>query len=420
MSRVLLCSALLASIAAGSALAADDDAKKSPQENPSAAKAKDAEKSKPWWMSDGSEKKPPKENPPAVRAKEPAVAKPDQPPPPLPPQLPPQLAPRYPATPYPPVPSQPGAAKSQPTGPYSPPLPAPFQPAPPSPYTQTYPVKVNPPKRLVYDLRNVPAVDVAETVSEFLKNEAASQPGMGMGGIGGNIGQRVVITPEPITNRLLVSGPPEQLEELAEMIKRLDAEPAMVSIDVLIAEVVIDDDSQKAAGELSSFKSTGKSLDAIVAELKKLGKLRMLARPSVSTLNNQPAFVQIGQRKPRVTGTSSSPRGQVNSVSMENVGLTLGVTPRINADGIVTMEIDVEQSRLGPAEEGTPIATSAEGETIRTPSVQTTQVQTTVSATSGQTVMLGGLVTRSEGQEPGERRLLMFVSPHVFRATQDK
>ena len=57
---------------------------------------------------------------------------------------------------------------------------------------------------------------------------------------------------------------------------------------------------------------------------------------------------------PRITGASVSSSGRVNNVEMENVGLILAVTARINDDGLVTMEVDLEKSQLGDADEGTP------------------------------------------------------------------
>ena len=59
------------------------------------------------------------------------------------------------------------------------------------------------------------------------------------------------------------------------------------------------------------------------------------------------------------------------------------------------MEIDAEKSELGPSSEGIPVAVS-DGTEIRSPSINVTVAQTTVSAASGQTIVLGGLITQSE------------------------
>jgi hypothetical protein len=112
------------------------------------------------------------------------------------------------------------------------------------------------------------------------------------------------------------------------------------------------------------------------------------------TLDNQPAFVQVGQRVPYITESQLTNFGRVNQVTLMDVGLILGVTPRISPDGMVVMEIDAEKSLVGPVDEGIPIAISPDGETIKSPKIDITTAQTTVSAASGETIILGGLITK--------------------------
>ncbi|MGM0485448.1 MAG: type II secretion system protein GspD, partial [Planctomycetota bacterium] len=101
----------------------------------------------------------------------------------------------------------------------------------------------------------------------------------------------------------------------------------------------------------------------------------------------------------------------------ENVGLILGVTPRISPDGRVAMEIDAEKSKVGPEEEGIPVGTSPEGTVIRSPRVDTITAQATVSVADGETVVLGGLISTEE--ESVERRAPYLadipVLGHLFR-----
>jgi len=274
--------------------------------------------------------------------------------------------------------------------------------AAPAKHPQLVRAVLPPAKRMAYRVRNLPARDLAETVKEFLHTEATARQDFSAG---------LVIVPEPITNSLLMSVREDQLDQLAEMIRELDANPGMVAIEVLMAEVAVEGGVEKAAFE-TAIKS--KSLDAVIAELKKRGQVRLLARPAVTTLNNQPAFIQIGQRVPRITGTSAGPRGNVNTVTLENVGLTLGITPRISADGVVTMEIDVEESHFGPAEEGTPISTSSEGEVVRMPEIRTSQLQTTVCVASGEVLALGGLLTTRQDESPSCRQLLLYLTAEVL------
>jgi len=170
--------------------------------------------------------------------------------------------------------------------------------------------------------------------------------------------------------------------------------------------------------------------------------MEILSRPQVMTLDNQPAFIQVGERVPRITGTSINQVGQVNSVALENVGLILGVTPRISPEGMVVMEIDAEKSDVGPEIEGIPVSVSSQGQVIRSPRVNITTAQTTVSAASGQTIVIGGLITtdnrtvsrrvpylsdipllgqlfRYDSSSNNRRELLIILTPHVVRGPEE-
>ncbi len=124
------------------------------------------------------------------------------------------------------------------------------------------------------------------------------------------------------------------------------------------------------------------------------------------------------------------------------MGIILGVTPRISPDNTVVMEIDAEKSRLGPEERGIPITVSIDGTIVRSPSIETATAQATVSAASGETIILGGMITKrdetiarrvpyladipllgelfrydSAKEQRGE--LLIILTPHVIRSPKD-
>lgn len=260
-------------------------------------------------------------------------------------------------------------------------------------------------KRIVYDVKHLPALDLAHIVGELLEAEPRTEPAA-------TKGQSVVLVPEPITNVLIISGPPEVLEEVVDFVERLDRQPPMVRVRTLIAEITVDDPKRGQAHMLDELTTSvsDEGLDELAAALRKRPGLRILGRPQLTALGNQPAFLQLGQRVPRITGVQTSSVGRTNTVTMENVGLILGVTARVNAEGLITMEIDLEKSDLGPAAEGVPISVPSDGDPVVVPNVETLTVQTTISAASGQTVILGGIAARS-----GSRRkeLILLVSPEV-------
>jgi len=190
------------------------------------------------------------------------------------------------------------------------------------------------------------------------------------------------------------------------------------------------------------LSASSESVSVLVRALQESRRLEVLSRPQVMTLDNQPAFIQVGQRVPRIIGTTINLTGQVNNIALENVGLILGVTPRISPEGMVVMEIDAEKSEVGPDIEGIPVSVSTDGTIIRSPRIDTTTAQTTVSAQSGETIVLGGLITkgrstvdrrvpylssipvlgslfRYDSVVSRRRELLIILTPHVIRNAQD-
>lgn len=320
------------------------------------------------------------------------------------------------------------------------------------------------------------------------------------------IEREVVVVPEPVSNSLIVSATPKFYEEIVDIVEKLDARPPMVLIQVLIAEVQLDKfaelgvewglqdsllfDRSVATGDslapgfnfnnqplgnsssagslatrsavasqaLSAF-GTGRvnptlgygglvlsaasdSVNVLLRALKDSRRMQILSRPQVMTLDNQPAFVQVGARVPRITSVNQTVNGTINSTVLENVGLLLGVTPRISPDGIVVMEIDAERSELGPESEGIPISINNNGDVIRSPQINTTTAQTTVAARNAQTIILGGLITKArseverkvpvigevpvlgdlfkyESQENDRSELLIIMTPYIVRNEGD-
>jgi general secretion pathway protein D len=105
-------------------------------------------------------------------------------------------------------------------------------------------------------------------------------------------------------------------------------------------------------------------------------------------LDNQTAQLQVGDEVPIITqqaqGTDEDSR-ILNSVEQRQTGVILNVTPRVNASGLVMMEIEQEVSDVVPT------TTSA----IDSPTIRQRRVASTVAVTSGETVALGGLIQDS-------------------------
>jgi len=358
-------------------------------------------------------------------------------------------------------------------------------------------------KTVVYRLKNAPATDVANTINQFLQSERQVQMlAPGLVSAFEQVEREVVVVAEPVSNSLIVSATERYFNEIKKIVEQLDERPPMVLIQVLIAEVSLNNTdefgvelglqdsilfdrsllqnittvtrttynefgqptsqgqeivsatyvpgfafnnqplgqstdprrknligtqglSHFGVGRLNNelgfggfvFSASSESVSVLIRALKECRRLEVLSRPQVMTLDNQPAFVQVGQRVPRITGTTVNQMGQVNSVTLENVGLILGVTPRISPDGLVVMAIDAEKSEVGPEAEGIPVSISATGQIVRSPRINTTMAQTTVSAASGQTIVLGGLIVKSKSEFHRKVPLLgdIPIVGHLFR-----
>ncbi len=257
---------------------------------------------------------------------------------------------------------------------------------------------VPPRERLVLQLKNAPAMDVAKTIQAVLVGEQKPPRGRPPHPLDPS---GPVIVAEPVSNSLVVSATADEAVVITALAKKLDRPRPMVTVEVVIAEVKTDDAESIAAIESADDDVAGK-----IAALEKSEHLKIIARAKLTTLDNQPAFLQIGERVPTVRDIRGQQTEPVARLEYLNTGLIVGLTPRIDSDGRVTMEIDVEKSELGPAEESIPLEILGSGKVVRVPRVRTTNVQTTISAKDGQTVLLGCLTV-------GSSSTLISLTPRV-------
>ena len=90
--------------------------------------------------------------------------------------------------------------------------------------------------------RTRPAIDVATSVNQFLQSQRqleAAEPGQS--NPFQDLEREVIVVPEPVGNRLIVSATPRYFDEITQLIKKLDEAPPQVMIQVLIAEVALGD-----------------------------------------------------------------------------------------------------------------------------------------------------------------------------------
>ena len=275
----------------------------------------------------------------------------------------------------------------------------------PGPWTASATMTIAPPQpreRLVYQLSNKPAIEIARTINELLESERA---------VPGTPKPNTIVLADPISNRLIISGTSDAIHETVKFVEQLDTQPLMVHVEAVIGLI-------ESREGLSLLKPNPDGLELscshaeaceLIEEFSKSDAVKILARPQLMTLDNSPAFLQVGDRVPRV---KSMQEGHVTGTELENVGLILSLTPRISDNHVVTMEVDLEKSQIGPEAEGVPLGVDDEGNVIRSPKIETMVVQTTVKVASGRAVIIGGLALQ-DGDHNGE--LVLVVTPHVLK-----
>jgi len=179
--------------------------------------------------------------------------------------------------------------------------------------------------------------------------------------------------------------------------------PARQGSNAAIAQAILPEDAASTeigvrdlAGALSQVPGTtfgwgvvdqNLTMTTILNTLEKQGNTNILSTPSLLTLDNEEAFITVGQQVPFVTGSytnTGAANGVANpfqTIQRENVGVTLQVTPQINEGDSVVMDIVQEVSSISQqALSASDVITNER------------KIETKVLAQDGDIVVLGGLV----------------------------
>ncbi len=154
------------------------------------------------------------------------------------------------------------------------------------------------------------------------------------------------------------------------------------------------------------LSASSNSVSLLLRALQANYEVDVLSRPQIRTVDDKEAFIQIGQQVPVVDGVTITANGNANPiVRQDQAGIILKMTPHVSPDGLIQIKVIAEKSafKLAPGT-GVPIFTDARnGTVIQAPVKDITTAQATVSARAGQTIVLGGMITRED--ETIERRV---------------
>ena len=228
----------------------------------------------------------------------------------------------------------------------------------------------------------------------------------------GSPASEVRVVADKENNSLLILASPAGYEKLEAALKKLDSAPRQVLIEVMIAEVTLTDELKYGvewaltSGSRKSFQldvgaagigklapgfsyaladAAGTGIKAVLNALATNDKINVLSSPHVMVADNQTAKVQVGDSVP-IQGQQTITTGGaavVSSVQYLDTGIILSVTPRINSSGLVNLDITQEFSIPG----------AINAALSNSPTVSKRSTKTQVSVQSGETMVLGGLIS---------------------------
>ncbi len=185
------------------------------------------------------------------------------------------------------------------------------------------------------------------------------------------------------------------------------------------------------------YQLVGRDVNATIHALSGVTKTEILSRPSILTRSNQQATILVGQNVPLLTTTTQNTNSNsiTSTVSYQDVGIILRVTPFITNEGLVEMIVSPEISSISP----TTVPIPGAGNTTV---IDRRSADTVVVTPSDRTIVIGGLISNQKNDTVNKvpflgdipvlgaafRRtiksnvkteLLIFLTPHVVKTPED-
>lgn len=306
-----------------------------------------------------------------------------------------------------------------------------------------------------------PAAGAAVTANTNARTGAAGvgeAPPTGGGGPGA-----ARVTADEVNNAIVVFGTPRDYAVIEDALRKLDVAPVQVLIEAAITEVGLTDslrygvqwnwltgqsnfslsEGNTAAPTRDfpgfSYFLSGDNIAATLNALEVRTNVKIISAPKLVVLNNQTAALQVGDQVPVSSGTAVSVQNPdapvVNAIEYRDTGVILKVTPRVNAGGLVLLDVAQEVSAVSNQS----TSTTAEGSS---PTISTRRISTSVAVQDGQVIALGGLFRDSKTfgkdgvpflsripvlgslfgnhhDDQTRTELIVLLKPHVLRTPDD-
>jgi general secretion pathway protein D len=310
----------------------------------------------------------------------------------------------------------------------------------------------------------------------------AGSAGFAAGGYGAGMAQsgygprrdQIGIMADEANNSIVVSATRNQYDKILKILARLDAMPTQVLLETIIAEVTLNDELrfgvqwflknggqgrfnmaqtdtvasavEKGTAGLVAAAARGvpgfnyllnaADFNVVVNALQGVTRVNVISSPNITVMDNRTAKLQVGDQVPIVkqTGQSALSAGApiLNQIEMKDTGVILSVTPRVNKNGLVVLDINQEVSDVVPT------TTSS----INSPTIRQRRVATSIAVHDGHSLAIGGLVQekalvtneslpvlgdlpligpafRNRVDSRVRTELIIFIRPRVIRGTAD-
>lgn len=313
------------------------------------------------------------------------------------------------------------------------------------------------------------------------KRQATAAGGVVSARRSGKTSTGISITAHKPTNSLIITASPDAFALMKGIIEKLDIRRAQVLVESLIAEVTFDQTEafgvewrlfDEPDGDTQVFGSSlgtgeGSLLNAVTSNplaappglvigvlqdsitingrevfniptvlraVQSTSDVNVLAMPNLLTTDNEEAKIVIGEERPFLQSSTSTPSGGVisttRSFEFRDTGITLRVKPKISQTRTVHLDLFLEITNFaGEAETGAVTTTKRSAET-------------SVIMDDGQTIVVGGIIRDDNSQtlsmvpclgnvplfgwlfkQTSDRNrktnLLIFITPHVLRSPED-
>ncbi|BBA36502.1 general secretion pathway protein D [Methylocaldum marinum] len=236
-------------------------------------------------------------------------------------------------------------------------------------------------------------------------------------------GMRIVA--DASNNALIIIAKAQEYKEIEAVIKELDRVPLQVLIDASIVELTLTGQLQyglqwlfnqgsgayaqgsttPGAAELTSnalttaaaatgggfayaFVNSARDIRILLRALASENKVNVLSSPSLMVLNNQEATIKVGDQVPIQTSQSTPLTGggvpiSTATIQYRDTGVLLNIRPRVNAGGLVTLDIEQAVDNLSDQ--------TVTG--ISSPVIFQRQIKSSVTVKDDDTIVLGGLIS---------------------------